>query len=175
MGHDIQIVIDDEDEFTYIANDGFSYNVGSATEGKLRFQIPDQLDAGYHKLKLTVFDAYNNGVSQELNFRVTQDLIISSLKNYPNPFKDQTNFVFSHNREGDELDISIQVYSTLGELMAVIDRELVNSAGTHTISWDGVGDSNAKLSNGLYIYQLVIRSKLDGEIGTKTGKLYIDN
>ncbi|MGB0523390.1 MAG: type IX secretion system sortase PorU [Flammeovirgaceae bacterium] len=175
LGHQIKIVIDNQDEFTYNANSGFAYDLGSASAGKLRFQIPDQLEPGDHVLKLTVFDAYNNGVSVEVDFRVTPEVIITELLNYPNPFNESTTFSFTHNREGDELKVSIQIYSTLGELMAVIDEDIVNSSSTvNTITWNGVGDSGLKLSSGIYIYRLVIQSQQDDQIGVKAGRLYLE-
>lgn len=175
VGHNIQVVIDDLDELTFDASDAFQYDLGSFTNGKLRFQIPTQLEPGEHQLKLTVFDSYNNGISKEVTFQVTSLLTIEGLINYPNPFKESTQFSFTHNREGDELKVSIQIYSTLGELMAVIDREFINSSGLiNSIAWDGTGDSGFKLSSGLYIYKVVVQSKQDKALGVSVGRLYVD-
>lgn len=175
LGHDLIVSIDEEEAFTYTANDAFTYDLGSSSTGKLQFQIPDQLAAGAHRLTLTVFDAYNNGISKEVEFRVTEKVELMEVLNFPNPFNNSTTFSFTHNREGDELAVSIEIYSTLGQLMAVVDENIVNSpAVINQITWDGIGDAGTKLSSGLYIYRITIRSKLDGEVGTAAGRLHIN-
>ncbi len=104
----------------------------------------------------TDYDIYSEGISPSIN----NDILVKSLvhipdkivllPNSPNPFNPTTNIKFGlPNMQKVELII----YSLNGDRI----RELVNntmSAGYHSVSWNATSDNGAKVSSGVYIYQL---------------------
>lgn len=76
---------------------------------------------------------------------VEKPLEIKLNQNYPNPFNPTTNISYVLPTEGD---VSLTVYSVLGEKIKTIDSGY-KSTGMHTAHFDGTG-----LASGLYIYSL---------------------
>ena len=80
---------------------------------------------------------------------------VNNLSNYPNPFSDNTHFVFEHNHPDEALDVSINIYSTSGSLVRKIRQSFTPSGSRSTeITWDGTDDNGAKIPSGLYVYRL---------------------
>ncbi len=66
-------------------------------------------------------------------------------QNYPNPFNPTTQINYSIPKDGF---VSLRVYNALGQMVAdLVNREV--KAGTYKVDFDA-----AKLSSGVYIYQL---------------------
>ena len=75
---------------------------------------------------------------------------ISLESNSPNPFNPSTNIKFGIPKTQQ---VELIIYSITGEKV----RTLINSnmsAGYHTINWNATDDFGAKVSSGVYIYQL---------------------
>ena len=75
-------------------------------------------------------------------------------QNYPNPFNSETSILFDL-KEGGE--VSLLVYNLFGQKV----KTLVNNeqtAGFHTVIWDGKDDNGNPVSTGLYICTLSINS-----------------
>jgi hypothetical protein len=70
-------------------------------------------------------------------------------QNYPNPFNPVTTIDYhlplrSH--------VTIEVYNVLGQkVRTLVDRE--ESAGSHTVSWDGTTSSGKSIATGVYLYR----------------------
>jgi hypothetical protein len=159
-------------ELTIILDDSLVVNVGSYyvaeldtyQRGWVTYPIKD-LSIGTHKIQFMAWDVHNNYNEAAIEFNVIDgnEIKIESLSNYPNPFVDQTRFVFEHNRAGDDLEITIEILSVTGQLVKRLDYIEENSPGRITnILWDenvkGIGNFKA----GLYIMRLGIRSLSDG-------------
>jgi hypothetical protein len=74
----------------------------------------------------------------------------SLAQNYPNPFNPTTSISYTLPRRSD---VELTIYNVIGQTV----RTLVNSsetAGDHTVTWDGCNDKGNPLSSGLYIYRL---------------------
>jgi len=67
-------------------------------------------------------------------------------QNYPNPFNPSTTIPFSL---PDAAPVSIRVYNTLGEMVAIVAKNQLFAAGEHTLHFSAVG-----LSAGIYFYRL---------------------
>lgn len=73
------------------------------------------------------------------------------LPNFPNPFNPSTTLSYSTARSGR---VSLKIYNTKGQLV----RNLVSSpqsAGRHSIVWDGRDEDGKTTSTGLYFYRLI--------------------
>lgn len=103
----------------------------------------------------------------KINFRVINEELISNVLNYPNPFSDCTQFVFT--LTGNELpqDISIKIMTVSGKVVKEINGlelgPLHIGVNRTEYKWDGTDEFGSKLANGVYLYQVVSR-KQDGEI-----------
>ncbi|MHB1688359.1 MAG: FlgD immunoglobulin-like domain containing protein [Ignavibacteriaceae bacterium] len=71
-------------------------------------------------------------------------------QNYPNPFNPTTTIQYSLVQPGE---IRLGVYNMLGQLVRTLVDD-VQSAGTHSIIWDGSNNAGQKVSSGIYLYQL---------------------
>ena len=74
-------------------------------------------------------------------------------QNYPNPFNPVTTIRFGL---PEASEVRLNIYNTRGQLV----RTLANGsfeAGYHTIRWDAANQTGAKVSSGIYFYQLIAK------------------
>ncbi|HEX7319652.1 MAG TPA: FG-GAP-like repeat-containing protein [bacterium] len=89
--------------------------------------------------------------------------------NFRNPFRSQTQFIFSIPKDGR---VTLEIYNRAGELVRkLIDNEHYRF-GVHYYPWDGRNDSGAMLAPGAYIYIMDFRAN-DGERLTAKKKAVI--
>ena len=124
-------------------------------------------------MKLKVWDTFNNSAEATTEFIVSESaqLVLNNLINYPNPFYDNTYFVFEHNQPETDLNVQIQIYDIKGKLVKLIQKNINNQGfKIDPIEWNGTTDSGEKIGKGLYIYRLILK-KADGSTIEKTNKL----
>lgn len=174
IGHEITCVLNESKEVISM-NNYYSAYQNNYKNGKLEFPFSD-LSPGDYTLKVKAWDTYNNSSEQYIHFKVVSDeqLQLSDVFNYPNPFSTQTTFQFNHNRAGDDLEISIKIYSMTGNLVKTLENRILKSA-SHVSEpiWDGRSDFGAPLDDGVYIYHFKVRSDRDGSEVSKHQKLVI--
>jgi len=129
-------------------------------------------------LSLKAWDVYNNSSIKEIQFIVynqNENLKITNVLNYPNPFIDYTEFWFNHNSSGI-LDVIIQIFTISGKLIKTI-RGQTNISGSSSLSrdltWNGTDDFGNKIGKGVYVYKLNVKSQLTGLKSEKIEKLVI--
>ncbi len=71
-------------------------------------------------------------------------------QNFPNPFNPSTTINFSL-PEANE--VTLAIYTTTGQLVRTLVRGQV-SAGNHSVSWNALDDSGARVASGVYLYTL---------------------
>lgn len=82
---------------------------------------------------------------------VTQSYLKYTLfQNYPNPFKVLTNISFAVPKEAF---VTLEICNVKGKVVRTLDKGVFTS-GYHTITFDGMGDENQPLSNGVYLLRL---------------------
>jgi hypothetical protein len=115
-----------------------------------------------------------------LEFIVTENasLELTRLSNYPNPLPAQTgaatHFDFEHNREGEDLEIELQIFDRLGHKVRTLSAQLDRSESPSiAATWDGNSDNGLVLTPGLYVYRLTVRSLQDGSQTSKSNKLIL--
>ena len=172
VGHDLVAVIDGREDLTFILNDYYQADENTYRSGKIKFKLFD-LEPGEHTLRFTAWDTYNNKGTAELHFRVVQkeDLQISRVLNYPNPFTDYTEFWFTHNRPFETLDVWVRVFNVAGKLVWSHHQSIVDQGFTsRDIHWDGRDDFGQRLAKGVYFYQIILRTA-DGKQVSRWEKL----
>lgn len=159
IGHDITATLDNNNNQFFILNDFYEADADSYQKGMVRFQMP-KLEEGLHVLNIKVWDVANNSSDYKLEFRVVKDaeLKLEKVYNYPNPFTTKTTFMFEHNRPGDNLQVTLRIFSVAGKLVKSIYRTINNTGNrSFEIEWNGTDEFENKIGRGVYIYRLEIK------------------
>lgn len=158
IGHDITAILDNDNSRIFILNDFYESGLDDYRSGTVRFQLP-QLEPGPHSLRIKAWDVLNNSSEYILDFTVVNDddLVISHVLNYPNPFTTKTQFWFEHNKPGQELLVRIHIYSLSGKVVKTIEKA-INSEGNRSceVVWDGRDEFGDRVGRGVYLYRLQV-------------------
>ena len=83
--------------------------------------------------------------------------------NYPNPFSESTSFSFEHDREQEDLEVSIEIINLNGKVIYKKSEIIENSNKlVNGIIWNGKNSNQQIVSDGIYIYKLHVKSLFDG-------------
>ncbi|MEM9858724.1 MAG: type IX secretion system sortase PorU [Bacteroidota bacterium] len=173
ISNSITATLDNEE--TFLLNDFYSSDKDNYKSGWVAFPI-DDLEEGEHVIELQAADTYNNMKTERLTFFVAdpRSVLISALKNRPNPVTSNTTISFNHNRAGDDLEVNLQIISRMGELVRDINIRVDDSAPIVDLyQWDGSGANNENLTQGIYLYRISVRSLQDGAKGQEFQKLIL--
>ncbi|MGO2293827.1 MAG: type IX secretion system sortase PorU [Psychroflexus halocasei] len=175
IGHDIVAIIDGDEENPIILNDYYEADMDTYQSGKVYYQLKD-LEPGLHHLTLKAWDVYNNSAIAELDFVVSgnDELRLTNVLNYPNPFVDYTEFWFNHNRPFEPLNVQVQVFTVTGKIVWS-HQQTVTTDGflSRDIVWDGLDDFGQKIGKGVYVYKLTVESTVTNQRQEKYEKLVI--
>ncbi len=173
IGHDMQLIIDNDPSMTYTLNDNFSYDFGTYTSGTTYYSIPE-LEPGSHSLLFRAWDVLNNSSTATLNFVVVRGLAptLYDVSASDNPAKTSTTFIVSHNFAGASMDVTIDVFDATGRQLWTHSDTGVTDAGAYTVSWDLTTSSGSQIPTGVYLYR-VRMSGNGGAVAKKAKKLII--
>lgn len=164
IGHDIVAVLDDNISSGYILNDFYQANLDTYKSGKIMYRFSG-LEKGKHTLKLKVWDIYNNSSEAEIEFHVrnSKQFQLEEAYAYPNPFNASTTFNFQHNQAGEELKITLDIFSADGRLVKHFEKTTTPYAyRIMPFKWDGTTESGTVIEDGVYFYTFKVK--------TSTGK-----
>ncbi len=174
IGNDIKATIDGSN--TIILNEFYQSSENTFKSGWVIFPIND-LSEGVHTLTFNASDVFNNSGEITVQFEVANPgtLVLTEVRNYPNPVKTETTFRFGHNRAGEDLDIWITVMNRNGQIISEnYHLEQNSSANVELPVW--YTPANQKIvPSGLYLYGIRVRSRLDGATDHKYQKLLLIN
>jgi flagellar hook assembly protein FlgD len=145
------------------------------TKGKIRYPFRN-LTKGLHTITFKAWDVYNNFVTADIQFVVadSENVTLSNVLNYPNPFVNYTQFWFSHNKPYEPLDVQVQVMTITGKIVKTINQTVTTEGFlSRSITWDGKDDFGDKIGKGVYVYKLTVRSTISGNKAEKIEKLVI--
>ncbi|MFA6401853.1 MAG: type IX secretion system sortase PorU [Salinivirgaceae bacterium] len=174
FGHNITALIDDDQDNTLVLNNYYQGDMDKYNCGEVIYPLKG-LSEGYHTLYLKAWDIMNNSSDASIGFYVTnnQEAVIEDLTNYPNPFKESTQFIFNHNQAYPALKVTIDIYDLMGNKAAQIIQKNPNEGfQIEPITWYGTSNNGSKLANGIYIYKATINT-IDGVKTSKSSKLMI--
>lgn len=147
--------------------------------GTLMFPLQN-MEPGKYTAKLKVSDSYNNYTEKTVDFKVSESPILKlfNTMNYPNPVSQNatTTFSFEHDREDEELEVSLILYNMHGRQVnhwkysidsspRKIDNLTLRLSNFH----------GEPLENGIYLYRLSVSSTLDGATNEVIERLIIIN
>ncbi len=174
IGHDITAILDDDESHPIVLNDYFTYETDEYRRGVVRYPFFNLSD-GEHTIRFKVWDNYNNSGEAVLHFHVNDGMTekIENLRNYPNPTNGETWFTFDHNLADQDVDITIYIFDMAGHLIRIVEsRQFADGYSIQPIYWNGKSADGQKVSAGIYVYKVIIRSNSDTQV-TGEGKLVI--
>jgi hypothetical protein len=154
----------------FIAGNSSQMQIESAAlpdnKSKLHFK-PGHLVDGEYTLRVQGFDFNGNPSGSEpyeINFKVVNEIALSNVLNYPNPFSTSTRFVYTLTGAEIPETFDVHIYTITGKLVKVIDLHASNDVkvgyNITDYAWDGRDEFGDQLANGVYIYKVV--AKLNG-------------
>ncbi len=158
IGHDIVATLDNDNRKYFVLNDFYQGDLNSYQQGVARFQLP-ALDPGPHSMKIKAWDVLNNSNEAILDFIVANDeeLELSHVLNYPNPFTTNTAFWFEHNKPGLPLLVHLQIMTITGRVVKSFSQTMTTEGNRSAqLQWDGRDDYGNKLGRGVYLYKLSV-------------------
>jgi hypothetical protein len=173
--HSLKAVLDGTQEF--IVNNYYQTFNDNTTKGLVVFPITG-LAKGKHTLSLSASDSYNNRTQKQVDFVVSEGngIEVNQLANYPNPVDSKTNFWFTHNRPGEDLEATLVIYNLAGQVVLSQNYTISESQYLVTLpEWEIDNAEGRKPGPGLYIARLFVRSLLDGSNNEKNAKFILTN
>jgi hypothetical protein len=174
IGHDLIGFLDNKPDKSFVLNSYFENDFDNYMKGRINYDLSG-LSEGSHSLTIKAWDIYNNSSEKTIMFNVVtgKKFIITNLRNYPNPFFSQTSITLEHNRPDIELNVSINVFSTDGRMIKIINTKVAQSGYTlPPVIWDGTDDGGRKVAKGLYPYTVTITTG-NGETARVSGRMII--
>ncbi|MCH8024452.1 MAG: T9SS type A sorting domain-containing protein [Candidatus Marinimicrobia bacterium] len=167
VGHAIRIWIDDESS-AQVMDQLFNYDIGSDTTGGFTFDLDPGL-TGRHEITIEAWDSANNKTVTTivLYLALSEQLAVDGLFNFPNPFQDQTEFVYTLSVPAE---IAITVYTLNGVKVVELYSMGEQTSGFQRLFWNGRDAYQDRIANGTYLYQFRAET-LDGAIITRWGRL----
>ena len=174
IGHDIVATLDNNNNQFFILNDFYQGDLDSYQQGTVRFQLPE-MEPGPHTLKIKAWDVLNNSSEVILEFNVVNDeeLTLSHVLNYPNPFTTKTNFWFEHNKPGQDLQVRLQIFTISGRIIKAM-QQTINTMGNRSseLEWNGRDEYGDRVGRGVYLYRLSVTAP-GGQKKEKIEKLVV--
>ncbi len=177
IGHEITAILNNNSQKPIVLNQFYSSEKDNYTKGVVSYRMTD-LPQGRNSLRVKAWDTYNNSGEGYIEFIVanTESVALDHVLNYPNPFSQNTTFHFDHNRQGDDLEVMVQIFTVSGILVKTINT-FYPGAKSHIgdIHWNARDDFGDKIGNGVYIYKVSVRSERDGDKAFQFQKLVLLN
>lgn len=156
----LRLVVNGDELNSVHLNELFDYDQGTDTLGRFVYtlELPPEDESDH--LRFVASDNFLN--TSELSIVAVpvgpDEMAITSVMNYPNPFDRDTYFTFIMNQPGE---VSVKIYTIAGRLIKTLKEEF-DTSGYHQIHWDGYDEDGDIPSNGVYLYKVV--AKVSGYI-----------
>jgi hypothetical protein len=170
VGHSIRVWVDDESSVE-VVNPLFQYNIDSHTAGRFPHQF-DPAQTGRHEFFVEAWDGANNKSisTTTIHFALEEELSATHLYNYPNPFQDHTEFVYTLSRPAE---VTITIYTLNGTKVLTLESLGEQGSGFHRLPetgpWEGRDAFGDQIANGTYLYHF--QATGDGKTIAKWGRL----
>jgi len=171
IGHRIEAWLNNSSQSKDVT-EFYSSTLDNYQEGTVQYQMKD-LPQGRNTIRVRAWDTFNNASSAETYFEVTSSdqLKVSDVMNYPNPFAGGTSFTFRQNQLAP-LSVSIKVYTLAGRRIQSLESDSPGEPFVQ-IPWDGRDRDGDLLANGVYLYKVIVRTT-DGRFSSEAlGKLSV--
>ena len=157
IGHDLKATLDNET--SYILNEFYKAEKNDFTRGLATFPL-NNLEIGLHTLTVKAWDIANNSVEATITFEVVESLDskVINTSSYPNPFSENTTFVFEHDLLGEEVDIRIDIFDNLGRNVAYFRERKLLEGNRVELNTQEIETFNATLPSGVYYFKIKLQT-----------------
>lgn len=177
IGHKITLTLDGKSDNKIDVTDFFNYDSGDFTAGTLLYPLSG-LSEGRHTVEVKAWDNFNNSNTAAAEFVVApaDRLVLREVMNYPNPFRNETQFTFEINQPAAQ--VKIKIYTLVGRLIRTLEMPpTAVIAGFNRLEWDGRDQDGDEVANGVYLYKVIAAHAGNGSGGTlhaeELGKLVV--
>lgn len=159
----IDNVVGVDESSIYYELDGVDISsAAKRTTTSLSYSPPAPLSPGVHHVLVEANNLDGRKTHLEWSFTITggtgvldadNELLLKQTKleqNYPNPFNMHTRITYSLAKSAL---VSVQVFDLNGRLVKTICNQR-QSAGAHTLVWDGMNAEQRAMTSGVYFYRL---------------------
>jgi hypothetical protein len=140
---------------------------------RINIQYQTKFEKGEHNLRVFLKDAFGRIPSQptiDKYFKVTSNLELQNVYNYPNPFSNGTYFTFVLTQVPEE--VQIKIYTIAGRLIKEFKLSSAElSTNFNKVFWDGRDEDGDLLGNGVYLYKVI--AKKGEQVQTTIQKLAV--
>lgn len=164
FGHNILAVLDGKETFTL--NNYYTIDAQKEGVGYVRYPLSHLME-GKHTLTIRVWNIFNFSACDTITFEVIngQKTVFRNLKNYPNPFVEETSFIIEHNQPQDVIFAQIDIYTQSGAWVCTLTPPILeNSYTIGPVTWNGTSQNGVKAAPGIYIYRVSLKTKQGEEI-----------
>ncbi|MEO1808655.1 MAG: FlgD immunoglobulin-like domain containing protein, partial [Bacteroidota bacterium] len=178
IGHEISAFLDDDQSDVFILNEYYTAKPNSYQEGTVKYQLRD-LEEGYHKLTIRVWDVANNSSEASTTFIVATSPqgVLNELLSAPNPYnpnEGETRFLINHNWDGKELEAKIEILDLSGREVAELSASFTATGSVfRDLTWDGNTGDNNQVSEGMYVYRVQLTDVETGNTLNKASRLVV--
>lgn len=173
VGHDLELIIDNNPATTYVLNSYYSNALGDYRKGQLAYVIPS-LPGGPHTLTFRAWDVMNNSSTVTLDFNVDAKLSpdFISLTCTENPAREQTTFLVRYDRPGSECSFTLEVFDFAGRMLWQHTERGTSADGIYPVTWNLTTSSGMPLATGVYLYRVSV-STPESKAVSRTNKIVI--
>lgn len=175
IGRDIVLTMNDQTNASVNLNNNFIPDTDSFTSGSLSFPISN-LEIGHYTLSIKAWDLHNNSTEKSISFTVEErnNLILTEVKNNPNPFVNETSFSFHHNQEDGIFDVKIRIFDLKGLLINTLEGKVETfDSESMPIIWNGRDYDGRKIHPGAYVYEIRVSDKSGREASVQQKLIFI--
>lgn len=139
-----------------VLNDRYEPALNDFRRGRIALPLTDLLP-GTYEFNLKVWDTQDNASEASLWFVVDDNLFLSQVRNYPNPFNEETRITMTHTGEDGDFDVNIEIFDIMGRPVQHLYKRVSATDGVmEPIYWNGCGYSGSPLRSGVYLYRLTL-------------------
>ena len=139
-----------------VLNDYYEPAMNDFRRGRIALPLND-LDPGTYEFTLKVWDTQDNASEASLWFVVDDNLFLSQVRNYPNPFNEETRITLTHVGEDGNFDVNIEIFDIMGRSVQHLSKKVYAFDGViEPIVWDGCDYYGNPLRSGIYLYRLTL-------------------
>ena len=157
-----------------LTNEYYALN-GSYKSGKIKVWANDLIE-GINELSFTIYDQLGNSTqhTEKVEVKGSNQLKIENILVYPNPATDEVNFKIVHNRQGETINLSLNLFSLQGtEIFSYKGRFPKAERSIIDIQWIFLNSNSQNLIKGTYLYNLNLYSEEDATSDIIAGKIII--
>ena len=141
-----------------VLNDFYEPALDDFRRGRVALPVND-LAPGTYNFSLKAWDTQDNAseVSLWLVVGEGKDIFLAQVRNYPNPFSEETYFTLAHFGDDGDFDLTIEIFDLMGRRVDCITKRVYSAGGViEPVRWDGRDQGGHPMSTGLYAYRLTL-------------------